>query len=73
MGRGHRRRHVKESRAALIKIRMGNLDNFALTADRDLESEAGQLAAIYASIIMNMRLRLDDERRMGVSKKRSSG
>jgi len=52
---------------------MGNLDNFALTADRDLESEAGQLAAIYASIIMNMRLRLDDERRMGVSKKRSSG
>lgn len=62
-------REVKESRAALIKIRMGSLDNFALTAERDLESEAGQLAAIYASIIMNMRLRLDEERRMGIKKK----
>jgi four helix bundle protein len=62
-------REVKESRAALIKIRMGNLDNFELAAGRDLESEAGQLAAIYASIIMNMRLRLDEERRMGMKRK----
>ena len=62
-------REVKESRAALIKIRMGSLDNFSLTAERELESEAGQLAAIYASIIMNMRLRLDEERRMGIRKK----
>ena len=48
---------------------MGSLDNFSLTAERDLESEAGQLAAIYASIIMNMRLRLDEERRMGIRRK----
>ena len=55
-------REAKESRAALIKIRMGQLDNHALTASRDLESEAGQLAAIFASIILNMKLRLEAEK-----------
>lgn len=63
-------REVKESRAALIKIRMGNLDHFHQTEERQLESEAGQLAAIFASIIMNMRLRLDEERRLGIKKNR---
>jgi four helix bundle protein len=58
-------REVKEARAALIKIRMGNLDGFRQIAERNLESEAGQLAAIYASIMSNMRLRLEDERRNG--------
>ena len=48
-------------RAALIKIRMGNLDNYRLTAERELESEASQLAAIFATIILNMRLRLERE------------
>ena len=62
-------REVKESRAALIKIRMGSLDNVAQTAERDLESEAGQLAAIFASIILNMRLRLDEERRKRVKRR----
>lgn len=56
-------REAKESQAALIKIRMGSLDHFQEAADRELESEAGQLAAIFASIILNMRLRLEDERR----------
>ena len=56
-------REAKESRAALAKIRMGGLDNHGITAQRDLESEAGQLSAIYASIILNMRIRLDAERR----------
>ena len=50
-------REVKESRAALIKIRMGSLDHCATVSDRQLESEAGQLAAIYAAIIRNMRIR----------------
>ena len=58
-------REVKESRAALMKLRLGNLDRYRLTADRDLESEAGQLAAIFATIILNMRIRLDEERRTG--------
>ena len=56
-------REAKESRAALAKIRMGSLDNHAVTAERDLESEASQLAAIYASIILNMRLRLEKQER----------
>lgn len=56
-------REAKESRAALAKIRMGGLDNHWITEDRELESEAGQLSAIYASIIMNMRIRLDEEKR----------
>ena len=61
-------REAKESRAELIKIRMGRLDHFDRIAECDLESEAGQLAAIFASIITNMRLRLEEERRTGVKK-----
>ena len=56
-------REAKESRAALAKIRMGRLDNHAVTEQRDLESEASQLSSIYASIILNMRLRLEEEKR----------
>ena len=52
-------REAKESRAALIKIRLGRLDHVDMTTDRGLESEAGQLAAIFSAIIRNMRLRLD--------------
>jgi four helix bundle protein len=56
-------REAKESRAALIKIRMGELDHFRQTAERGLESEAGQLAAIFATIILNMKRRLEAEGR----------
>ncbi|MEP6782470.1 MAG: four helix bundle protein [Acidobacteriota bacterium] len=56
-------REAKEARAALMKIRMGRLDNHATAATLDLESEASQLAAIYASIILNMKLRLEEEKR----------
>ena len=55
-------REVKESRAALIKLRLGHLDHFQCTAEQELESEASQLAAIFATIILNMRLRLEQER-----------
>ena len=55
-------REAKESRAALIKLRLGNLDNYQRTAARELESEASQLSAIFAKIILNMRTRLADER-----------
>jgi len=54
-------REAKEARASLIKIRMASLDHFQQTADRDLESEAGQLASIFAAIILNMRLRLAEQ------------
>jgi four helix bundle protein len=55
-------REAKESRAALAKIRMGRLDNHVITDQRNLESEAGQLSAIYATIILNMRMRLQREK-----------
>ena len=55
-------REVKESRAALIKLRLGYLDHFQCTAEQELESEASQLAAIFATIILNMRLRLEQGR-----------
>ena len=54
-------REAKESRASLTKLRLGNLDNANMTAQRELESEADQLAAIFSTIILNMRLRLEEE------------
>lgn len=56
-------REAKESRAALAKIRMGRLDNHTITEQHELESEASQLSAIYASIILNMRRRLEEQKR----------
>ena len=63
-------REARESRAALIKIRLGHLDHARIVAERELESEAGQLAAIFAAIISNMRLRLEEETRTGKKRKR---
>ena len=58
-------REVKESRAALIKLRLGSLDHFQKVANQNLESEATQLAAIFATIILNMRLRLEEQAKFG--------
>jgi hypothetical protein len=49
--------------APLRKIRMGRLDHFQKSHDQQLESEANQLASIFAAIILNMRLRLDEQNR----------
>lgn len=54
-------REAKESRTALMKLRLASLDHWKMTADRDLESEAGQLSAIFATIIRNTRTRLEGE------------
>jgi four helix bundle protein len=54
-------REAKESRVALLKIRVGNLDGCREIAELKLESEASQLSAIFAAIILNMRLRLEEE------------
>ena len=56
-------REAKESRAALMKVRVCSLDNAPKAADLQLESEASQLAAIFATIIMNMRSRLVEQGR----------
>lgn len=55
-------REANESRAELVKIRMGRLDHHAVTDARELESEATQLAAIYASIIRNVRVRIERDK-----------
>jgi four helix bundle protein len=55
-------REAKESRVTLTKLRLGCLDHSDKIAQLGLESEAAQLAAIFAAIIRNMRLRLDKVR-----------
>ncbi|MFM8535531.1 MAG: hypothetical protein ACKOEC_18400 [Acidimicrobiia bacterium] len=40
---------------------MSSLDNHKKIATLNLESEAQQLAAIFATIILNMRLRLEQQ------------
>ena len=55
-------REVKESRVALVKLRLGALDHCQKTASHELEMEATQLTAIFSTIIRNMRLRLEGER-----------
>jgi len=63
-------REAKESRAALVKLRLGNLDNYQKIADKQLESEAGQLSSIFATIILNMRLRLEEQRLKGTKSRK---
>jgi four helix bundle protein len=55
-------REAKESGAALTKIRVSKLDHHDEVSQLGLESEAKQLAAIFATIIINMRARLARER-----------
>jgi hypothetical protein len=42
---------------------VGKLDGCGDIGELQLESEASELSAIFATIILNMRLRLDDEAR----------
>ena len=58
-------REARESEAALIKLRLSELENCQRSREHNLESEAGQLASIFASIILNMKLRLEEERKIG--------
>jgi len=55
-------KEAKESRVALVKLRLGNLDNCHKTARLELESEARQLSAIFSTIIRNMEARLQREK-----------
>lgn len=64
-------REAKESRAELAKIRMGHLDHHTITEESGLESDAGQLSAIYVSIILNMRTRLARDQKSTPPKSRS--
>jgi four helix bundle protein len=51
-------REAKESRTCLCKIRQAGLTNASTVVERGLEQEADELAAIFATIIMNMERRL---------------
>ncbi len=55
-------REAKESRTALMKVRLGSLDNCAKAAGLELESEATQLSAIFSTIIRNMEARLQRDK-----------
>lgn len=64
-------REAKESGAALMKIRIATLDNHQHILKLDLEAEARQLSAIFATIIINMRARLARERSGQTPRRRS--
>lgn len=51
-------REAKESRTCLRKIRMGWLASVEALTERNLEQEADELAAIFATIIFKMERRL---------------
>jgi four helix bundle protein len=55
-------REAKESRLCLEKLRLGKLDNFE--AVLPLESEAGELCAIFAAIALKVAHRIDREKRV---------
>jgi four helix bundle protein len=66
-------REVKESRTCLRKIRLASLPNAAGVIELGLEKEADELAAIFATIIINMERRLareEAERALSRSKKK---
>lgn len=46
-----------------------NLDHHQLMVERNLESEAGQLASIFAAIMLNMRLRLEEQAKKAARRK----
>ena len=62
-------REAKESHGALVKLRLGHLDGWQHIEARELEPESTQLAAIFSTIIRNMRSRLEREGRPVVKRR----
>jgi four helix bundle protein len=54
-------REAKESRTCLRKLRLGRLANAAATIEKNLEQEADELSAIFATIVINVEKRLAGE------------
>jgi four helix bundle protein len=54
-------REAKEAHTCLTKIRLGRLA--AHDKCRSIEQEAGELSAIFATIVLNMSKRLEREKR----------
>lgn len=59
-------REARESRMCLEKLRLAQLDRFEATPD--LEREAGELCAIFATIAKKVADRLDREKRSKITK-----
>lgn len=64
-------REAKESRTCLIKIRLAKLAAFENVGG--LEQEASELSAIFATIIANMRHRLEREKQAAALRQKSKG
>ena len=54
-------REAKESKACLAKIRLGPLANASQVEALRLETEADELCAVYATIVMNTEKRMAQE------------
>jgi four helix bundle protein len=63
-------REAKESRTCLRKLRLGQLANAQAVIDRNLEQEADELAAIFATIIIKVERRLAENVAPGRRKRR---
>jgi four helix bundle protein len=62
-------REAKEARICLAKVRLGVLAGFEKTKELGLEQEAGELSAIFATIVMNVSRRLERERKARATKR----
>jgi four helix bundle protein len=63
-------REAKEAKICLAKIRLGRLAAFERTTELRLEEEAGELSAIFATIVINVAKRQERERRERAARKR---
>lgn len=54
-------REAKESKVCLAKIRLGRLAGFEKIRELQLEEEAGELSAIFATIALNVARRVERE------------
>lgn len=55
-------REAKESKACLAKISRAPLANARRVTELGLENEADELCAIFSTIVINMEMRLKEER-----------
>jgi len=65
-------REAKESKVCLAKIRRGRLAGFEKVQELQLEQEAGELSAIFATIVLNTSRRAERERKDRTARKRKT-
>ena len=65
-------REAKESTVCLAKLRRGRLAGFEKTMELGLEEEAGELSAIFATIVLNVSRRVERERKNRIPRQRKT-